>query len=283
MKNILIALDLTEIDDILIKYAYSLKKQGLFQTVHFVHNLKISDIDDVLQELLGDKDIKAIISKNLQNKINKIFENEAFDLRILEEENTEHSLMEYSRLEGIHTACLGIKHEDDGTGAMAQKFIRIFKGNIILVPTSPSFSWNKALVPTDFSTPFSKVVQTVDNIKTIIPTLDLKVLRSFSIPSFFFPFIDDKKAIQQAEKHIFSQYKEVSKKLKLEDKGLSFIARYQGDHSISEVINKEVKSYGADVIIMAAKGSSKISSIFIGSTINEMVNITPQQTLYIIK
>lgn len=283
MKNILIALDLTEIDDILIKYAYFLKQQRLFESVHFVHNLKVSDIDDVLQELLGDKDIKAIISKNLQNKINKVFGNEAFNLRILEEENTEHSLMEYSRLEGIHTACLGIKHEDDGTGAMAQKFIRIFKGNVMLVPASPSFSWKKALLPTDFSTPFPKVVQTVDNIKAIIPPLDIQILRSFSIPSFFFPFIDDKKAIDQAEKHILNQYKELSKKLRLEDKGLSFTARYQGDNSISEVINKEAKSYDADVIIMAAKGSSKISSIFIGSTLNEMVNITPQQTLYIIK
>src|SRR5690606_40200226 len=63
------------------------------------------------------------------------------------------------------------------TGVQTCALPIFFKGNIILVPTSPSFSWNKALVPTDFSTPFSKVVQTVDNIKTIIPSLDLKVLR----------------------------------------------------------------------------------------------------------
>jgi nucleotide-binding universal stress UspA family protein len=49
------------------------------------------------------------------------------------------------------------------------------------------------------------------------------------------------------------------------------------------VIKQENKSFGADLIMMTAKGASDVASIFIGSTINELINTNPFQVIFILK
>ena len=107
-------------------------------------------------------------------------------------------------------------------------------------------------------------------------------MKSFIIPSLFFPFIDDRKAIEKSHIHIEKQYQEAKKKYSIDD-NYEFVATYQDDHSVVDIIRKENESFKADLIIMTAKGASKIPSIFIGSTINEIINTNPFQAIYILK
>ena len=283
MKNILVALDLTDTDETVIRYAQFLKGHLNISTVHFVHNIKIYDVDEVLQELLGEKDIKTIIQKNLLSKISKYFKDESeYTLNIFAHNNTEYSLTNWAEQNGIGTILLGFKPEESGTSAMSQKLIRIFKGDVILVPASAQLRWNRILVPTDLSATFQLVNQKLQKLQELNPQPEIRILKSFSIPSLFFPFIDDKKAIEQAHKHIDKQYAEVKKKYSIND-NFTFVARYQDDQSVVDLIKKENKAFNADLIMMSAKGSSKIASIFIGSTINELINTNPFQVIYILK
>lgn len=283
MKNILVAVDLTDMDETVIRYAHFLKKHLNLAVVHFVHNIKIYDVDEALQDLLGEKDIKTIIQKNLSSKIAKVFkEDSTYTLDILENESTEYSLINWAAQNDVSTILLGFKQEDAGTAAMSQKLIRIFKGDVILVPKTAPLQWNRILAPTDLSAPFQLIIRKLQLLKELKPQPKIRILKSFSIPSLFFPFIDDKKAIEQTQEHIEKQFAEVKKKYSVNDR-YTFIARYQDDQSVVDIIQKESKSFHADLIIMTAKGASKIASIFIGSTINELINTNPFQTVYILK
>lgn len=283
MNNILVALDLTDMDETIIRYALFLKKQLNLTTVHFVHNIKIYDVDEALQDLLGEKDIKTIIQKNLTTKISRVFqEDKNYALAILEHDSTEYSLKNWAEQNKVNTIVLGFKQEDSGSAAMSQKLIRIFKGDVILVPTTARLRWNRILVPTDLSAPFQLIIQKLEMLLKHVPQTEIRFLKSFSIPSLFYPFIDDKKAIEQTQKHIDKQYAEVKKKYSISN-DYTFIARYQDDQSVIDIIQKENKSFDADLIIMTAKGASKIPSIFIGSTINELINTNPFQAIYILK
>lgn len=283
MNNILIALDLTNMDETIIRYAYSLKEHTNLSRIHFVHNIKIYEVDEVIQELLGDKDIKAIIEKNLRAKISKVFVDEnSYDLTILEGSSTEYSLNAWAEKHAIDTIVLGFKQEEYGTASMSQKLIRIYKGNVLLVPANASLSWNRILVATDFSAPFQLVAKKLANFRQKIPQAQVKVIKSFTIPSLFFPFIDDKKAIAQTQRHIEKQYTEAIKKYKLPT-DYEFNALYEDGQGVVGIIKKESKRFDADVILMSAKGSGNIASLFIGSTINEIVTTNPFNTIYILK
>lgn len=283
MENILVALDLTDADETVIRYAHFLKGHLNISTVHFVHNIKIYDVDEILQELIGEKDIRTIIQKNLLSKISKYFKEESeYSLNIFAHNSTEYSLSNWAEENKITKILLGFKTEDAGTAAMSQKLIRIFKGDVILVPASARLRWNRILVPTDLSAPFQLVNQKLQKLQELQPRPEIRILKSFSIPSLFFPFIDDKKAIEQAQEHINKQYAEIKKKYAVND-NFEFVARYQDDQSIVDIIKKENKAFDADLVMMTAKGASKIASIFIGSTINELINTNPFQVIYILK
>src|SRR5690606_7851532 len=121
MKNILVAVDLTDTDETVIRYAHFLKGHLNISTVHFVHNIKINDVDEVIQELLGGKDIKTILQKNLISKISKYFNDvNEYTLTILEHDNTEYSLINWAEQNAVGTILLGFKQEDSGTAAMSQ-------------------------------------------------------------------------------------------------------------------------------------------------------------------
>jgi len=283
MKNILVAVDLTDTDETVIRYAHFLKGLLNISRVHFVHNIKSNDVDEVIRGLLGGKDIKTIIQKNLTSKISTYFKDEnEYKLTILEDNNTEYSLTNWAEQNGIGTILLGFKPEDSGTGAMSQKLIRIFKGDIMLVPSSAPLRWNRILVPTDLSAPFQLINQKLQKLQQLQSPPEIRILKSFSIPSLFFPFIDDQQAIEQARDHINKQYTEVKKKYAVND-NFTFVARYQDDHSVVDIIKKESESFQADLVMMTAKGASKIPTIFIGSTINEIINTNPFQVVYILK
>lgn len=283
MKNILIALDLSDIDETLIRYAYFLQKKFQLETVHFVHNIKVYDINEALHDMLVGKDIQAIIRKSLTQKIEKCFDREhSYKLEVLEHDSTEYNLNTWAIKNDIDTIIMGFKTEQLGTGAMLQKLIRIFKGNVLLVPKTASFKWERLLLPTDLSANFQKVAAKTNQIIEYSKDLEVRILKAFTIPSLFFPLIDDKKAIIQSQKHIDKQFDDIKNRYSLNPKWV-FESQYQDEKSIVDIIKKEQEKWGADLIIMAAKGSSKVSSIFIGSTINELINSGPFQSIYIIK
>ena len=72
------------------------------------------------------------------------------------------------------------------------------------------------------------------------------------------------------------------KKYKISDDDV-FVAVFRGKNSIVEIIKKESKAFNADLILMSAKGDSSVSSILIGSTINELINSAPFKAIYILK
>ncbi|MEJ5963345.1 universal stress protein [Pedobacter immunditicola] len=283
MKNLLVAVDLTEMDETVIRYAHFLKNHLKLATVNFVHNIRIFDVDDSIKDLLGAKDIKTIIKKNLRSKISRLFkEDSTYTLDILEDENTEYSLKNYAEKNALSTIMLGFKQKDSGTAAMSQKLIRIFNGGIILVPAAATLRWNRILVPTDLSAPFQLIIKKLQLFKELEPQPEVRILKSFSIPTLYFPFIDDEKAIDQTHEHIEKQFAEVKKKYSINE-AYTFIASYQDDQSVVDIIQKESKKFNADLIIMTAKGANKIATIFIGSTINELINTNPFQVIYILK
>jgi nucleotide-binding universal stress UspA family protein len=285
MENVVVALDLTEMDEAVIRYAHFLKKHLNLAAVHFVHNLRTYDVDEALKDLLGNKDIKTIIDKNLKSKISRLFkEDRNYSLEILNEDNTEYSIKNWAERNRVKTIMLGFKQKDSGTAAMSQKLIRIFNGDVILVPAAAPLRWNRILVPSDLSAEFQLIIHKLQLFRELEPQPEVRILKSFSIPTLFFPYIDmdDKQAIEQTHKHINKQYADVKKKYAISD-DYTFVARYQEDQGVVAIIKKESKNFNADLIIMTAKGANKIATIFIGSTINELINTDPFQVIYILK
>jgi len=73
MKNLLVALDLSDIDKSLLKYTEYLTTILPIKKVFFVHNIKKHEITDLFKENLEDIDIEQIISDELDDFIGDNF------------------------------------------------------------------------------------------------------------------------------------------------------------------------------------------------------------------
>lgn len=283
-ESIIVALDLTEHDITLINYAQQIQTFYQIDKIHFVHNIKVSEIDEVIADMMEDVQIRPVILRSLENKIKAVFkEQDSYDLTLLEGDNTEFGINEWlKRRNQASIVLLGWKTAENGTGAMAQKFIRMFQGDVILVPKDTPFKAQTILIPTDLSSNFAKVKRKVENLVAKQASSSVQVVKTYSIPSVFFPFIDNQETKLKAEKLIMTQYAALKKKLKIAEEW-TIKAIYQQGKSISDVILRENKSSKADMIVMSAKGSNTIASIFLGSTTNELINREPFQTIYIVK
>lgn len=283
-NSIIVALDLTDHDLTLIKFAQQIQSTYHIDKIHFVHNIKVSELDEILSDMMENRQIRPLILKNLENKINTVFKQvDSYDLTLLEGDNTEFGISEWVKKQNKPTTVLlGWKSVENGTGAMAQKLIRIVQGDILLVPWDATYKTQSILIPTDLSTNFAKIKNKVEELVLAHISTKVLIIKSFNIPSVFFPFIDDQETKIKAEKLMMVQYEGLKKKLKIPD-SWSFKSIYQNGKSISDIILRENKSHAADMIVMAAKGASSLATIFLGSTTNEIINRNPFQVLYIVK
>lgn len=283
-ESIVVALDLTDHDLTLIKYAKQIQQHYQTNKIHFVHNIKTSELDELIADMMEDLQMGPVILRNLESKIQAVFSDpNSYELTLLEGDNTEFGINEWlKRFNRATTVIMGWKTAENGTGAMAQKFIRMFQGDVLLVPSEANFRVERLLIPTDLSSNFTKVKRRVETILANDAAAKVWVLKAYNIPSVFFPFIDSEATKLKAEKLIVVQYDQLKKKLKIAD-DWHIKAVYQKDKSISDVILRENKSYAADMIVMSAKGSNTIAAIFLGSTTNELINREPFQCVYIVK
>lgn len=280
-KILVVALDLTEHDLTLIRYAKQLESHYNIGHIHFIHNIKVSELDELLTEMLADIQIVPIIQRNLNNKVQQIFQDQSsYTLTLLEGDNTEFGINEWVKdQKEPATILLGWKSTENGTGAMAQKLIRLSQADVLLVPKECTFGIDRILIPSDFSPTFSRVKHKVD----ALGVQQVQVLKVYNIPSVFFPFIDDQETQLKAEKLAKTQYAELSKKLNVPPTW-QLKMQYRKTKSVADIIARESKLFQANLVVLAAKGSNSIPSIFLGSTTNELINKEPfQAAIYVVK
>ncbi len=280
-KILVVALDLTDHDHTLIGYAKQLQSHYNIKHIHFIHNIKVSELDELLTEILADVQIVPIIQRNLENKVQQIFQDQSsYTLTLLEGDNTEFGINEWVKdQKEPATILLGWKSAENGTGAMAQKLIRLSQADVLLVPKDSTFGIDRILIPSDFSPTFSRVKNKVD----ALGGQQVQVLKVYHIPSVFFPFINDEATQLKAEKLAKTQYAELSKKLNIAPTW-QLKTQYRKEKSVADIIARESRLFRADLVVLAAKGSNSIPSIFLGSTTNELINKEPfQSAIYVVK
>ena len=94
-NNILVALDLSDIDNTLIDYASYLADTLNLKKVYFVHNIKTYEISSLFEEQLKDINLDEVIGDELNEKVESRFNGKAeWEVLISEDPYTE-SLINY--------------------------------------------------------------------------------------------------------------------------------------------------------------------------------------------
>jgi nucleotide-binding universal stress UspA family protein len=282
VKNILVALDLSSIDNHLIEYSAFLAEKLEVSKVYFVHNIKKYEISELFEKELSEINLDQLIGDELNEKIEEKFKsNISWEVLISEDSNTE-SLIDYVvNKYQIHLTIIGNKVVKEGTGVVSAKLLRLLKCNILSVPKSAQLSLQNIWVGTDFSGHSKKSFQFVEEFRGKLD-IYLKSIHVYHVPMQFSPYIQTNTASEKIEKHLQQKSDKFFKKMILTppEENLLIFAK---DKSISEKFAIEIEKNNPDLVIISDKGGNNISSLLIGSLTEELFDEILKSPLLIIK
>lgn len=281
--KVMVAMDLTEMDSILLAYVSFLCKVWNIEHLYFTHNIKQYKLYDLYDEFLEEGiTVEDIVDRGLQETIEKHYTASVpHSVLITSDDYTESILGHLAEDYKIDIMVTGNKDELQGTGALSQKLVRMLDANVLLVPEEAKHRMENVLVPTDFSSA-SAACFTVANSLVERSGGKIEALHVYNIPSFFFPYINTEKAIDKTELHLKEKVKQFRKKHKLSEQ-LSFRYTDREDLSVVEAIELHAEKGEFDIVVISARGGNNITSLFVGSITNDLLIRNRKMPLLVIR
>ncbi|NBC58281.1 MAG: universal stress protein [Bacteroidetes bacterium] len=270
-KNILIALDLSDIDNTLIRYANYLAENFDVENIYFVHNIKKYEISDFLEQEIKDIDLEDSISRELTDKVSEIMSNKAnWEVLISDDPYTESLINYITNKYHVTTVVLGNKNGHKGTGLVGFKLLRLLKCNVLYIPKIKAIDIDKVWVSTDFSNSSKKsfkvsaLIQEKLNVKT-------EAVHVYNLPIHFSPYINNSKIEHKLETHVQNKFDQFLKKLKYPYQiNKNLIAGREAN--AASKIRQEAQKHRISFLIVSDKGANTLSSLLVGSVTEELFN-----------
>ncbi len=281
--KLMVALDLTEMDPILVEYVSFLCKVWNIKHLYFTHNVKQYKLYDLYDDFLEEGiTVEDIVDRGLQRTIEKHYSASVpHSVLITSDDYTESILAHLAEEYEIDIMVIGNKDELQGTGALGQKLVRMLDANVLFVPEEAKHKMESILVPTDFSAASARCFPVANSLVERSGG-KIEALHVYNIPSFFFPYINTEKAIDKTELHLREKVKQFRKRYKLPEE-LPFRYTDREDLSVVEAIELHAEKGKFDVIVVSARGGNNITSLFIGGTTNDLLIRNRRMPLLVIR
>ncbi len=282
IKNILVALDLSEIDNTLIEYASYIAETLKVKKVYFVHNIKKYEISELFDEQLKDLNLDELIGDELNDKVGEKFTSSAKWEVLISEDPYSESLINYivNKYE-IQLALVGNKNKIKGTGVVSGKLLRMLKCSILSIPKDVKPVITNIWAGTDFSTASKRVFEVAENLQRTTAA-KVKAVHVYNVPVQFSPYIPKENLDLKIEDHLKEKYEKFIKKI--DYKGDLTVEIIPGRASgVAEKLRTKAETSKVDLIIVADKGHNVFSSLLVGSVTEELFNQDMEVPLWIVK
>lgn len=282
IKNILVALDLSELDETLIKYASFIAERLKAENVYFVHNIKKYEISELFSEHLKNVNLDEVIGDELNDKVEENFKANANWEVLISEDPYSESLIKYiADKYTIDLAIVGNKKHEKGTGVVSSKLLRLLPCDILTVPKNAPTKIETIWAGTDFSHDSRKVFRVTKYLQEGHET-KLKMVHVYSVPVQFSPYVSADSMAPQVEKHVEEKFEKFLKKLNYPEpiEPLSFLGRESG--AARKILNN-INPSEVDLLVVSDKGGNTFSPFAVGSVTEELFNANLEVPLWVVK
>ncbi len=273
MKSAAIFLDLTEIDINVLRYVRAMDDLMRLESLLLVHYLELQDTtDDYASHFPNlDRPIEEIIEEEILDKARDAGMSEAKLKVVVHAHGGQEDLLQWIGDQNFDFCVFGKKVVHNGTGVFAGKVARLIDKSVLFVTETSRHSWQKILVPVDFSD-YSK--QTIDFAAELIQKIEIQllVLHVYHVSPTYFPFVKEEtddlieEVRQKAEKRLKGLCKKIS-----EDHEITTELIYAGDKTTATCIYDFARSEHADLIVLGAKGRNDDEEFLIGSVAERLI------------
>ena len=272
-RHILVALDLTEMDEALIRYTNMLAKLLPIERVFFVYVAKDLELpSDLLKEypdLMAPLD--ESIQDDLEKKVNGLFNASSADVQcIVEEGSAIEKVLKLCKIKHIDLILMGRKKSLKGSGIVSSKIARRCPCSLLLVTEDFNSEINKVLVPTDYSKHAAHAIQLASEF-TKPDSAELLLMHIYSVPVGYYK--TGKTRAEFARIMQSHAERDCQKFLAKNDFPTDLSCEYEvsDDGKAADMIYNHAEESGVDLIVVGSRGRTALSAILLGSVAEKLV------------
>ncbi len=289
LKHILVCLDLSEIDDFLIRYADFLVDKIESESITFLHVLRPYDIPKEIIEAFPhlDEPIASVIREELKEKIEELFKPVTklnINIEVVEGYPTE-TIVKYTQKNSITLTLMGKKAGYEGRGSVVRKVLGIIPSSVLLVSETTHRKIEKILVQMNFSKISEMALKMAFRFKEMTGA-EVACHHVHKLPLNYFPQNlpeEDIRLNKYVEKHSGREFQKFMKRLKYEPANVPFSSSLDVENEEAQILYNRALTDGADMIMIGSKIKSELADIIIDSTSEKLAASEKNIPVFIVK
>lgn len=287
-RRILVALDLSKNDDVLIRHAAYLAENFGTERIYFLHAVENLEEKEAVMEKYDldneDEPLDEQVMKKLSEELSHQFPDDCELEAGVVEGSPYDALLHWSKVKNVDLMLLGRRKIDSKSGIVARKLARNAPCSVLFLPINAETGFNKLLVPIDLSEYSARVLEEGLSLRHQLEGLSMGSLFVFERRSLAFTLsrsaeqmdaITRKNAEEAADK-FFDQFPNPALRKAFEiiedhhDSPAQHIAEYAWENNY-------------DLVMIGAQGHSKLEKFLLGSVAEQLVELDDDLPLLILK
>ncbi|SHJ05415.1 Nucleotide-binding universal stress protein, UspA family [Tangfeifania diversioriginum] len=289
LDNILVCLDLSDMDDSLIRYSNYLVEKFKPTTVTFLHVMKSYDIPEEIISAFPhlNEPISEVVKEELTEKINELFKHDKTTKTIIsvKEGTTTDTIVRYAREQNITLTLMGKKIGYEGQGGIVRKVLNIVPSSVLLISETSQPKMDHLMVRMDFSKMSAMALRMAIRMKESTGA-KISCHHVYKLPLKYFPQSspkNDKKLMEHVERHSKKEYAKFIKKNKLEREEIPCTNSLDPENEEANILYRQALTIGADLILIGSKIKSEMAEILIDSTSEKLAAADKNIPAFIVK
>lgn len=291
MKKVLLAMDLTEMDDKLLSFVNQVSKHLGIEKLYLVHiipKLLVPPNTELSSQKMFDTNssIDEKIKDLLVGKSDQYFEESEIDVAVeVLEGKAYQEILDMVELKKIDLLVVGKKEESEGSGITARRIARKASCNILFVTENIPEQIEKILVPIDFSKNSVRALNAAMRFRVEdLKVTAINVIQMLQTDYYFglATNTDYREAMRESTINAFEVFQD--EYVAVEDQ-----AKFQTEVLINESgsVTARLKEYlwnrEFDIIVMGAKGHSLFENFLMGSVTESFVSSFSKTPVLIVR
>ncbi|MEQ8711593.1 MAG: universal stress protein [Cyclobacteriaceae bacterium] len=286
LKRLLICLDLTEMDDVLIRYTALFAKKMNVEKLYFIHVAKSLEIPEALKKEFPEMDtpLDETLIDQIKPKIKEHINTDEIEYQIgIKDGNVTENILKWSKIKQIDLIVMGRKKPDDGTGANPSRIANISLCSVLIVPNNPAPTLKHVFVAIDFSSYANRAVARALEFKEKCGA-DVTLQNVYRVPKGYHytgktykEFAKIMKDNSQKDLDVFV------KKYDLDPSAFDYVTTLDDDDKPADKIFVEASRCGADLIMVGSRGRTTAASLLLGSVAVALLRYNFTTPFFIVK
>ncbi len=289
MEKLLVAIDFSEMDHKLIRYAKHLGYAVEASSIHFVHVIKDPSLPAELNEEYKKylQPLDQQLKEQGESIVQEIFDqgDPHFEVHI-RKGMPFREIMDYSDSEDVDLIIAGQKIESEGSGIIASRLARKAQTSILIVPEGIDYLPRTLFVPLDFSDYSALALQVVEMLekKLQIDKIYFQHVYQIPIPSYEMMRTHSQMAnyMKENAETAYQKYWAEHKPDIDEDKVEPVFTLDEYNNPAKHILESAIE-HTADMIVIGSKGQNSWSAIFMGSVTEKLLKLNDGLPILVVK